>query len=101
MTGSFCFTENLGIQNAARFSYLSKSECYEVEGIDDYKEFQDVVNAMKIIKISESHIQSILRIIAGILHLGNVNFVANNNFAQVENEKCKTRLIQLASCLVA
>ena len=38
--------KRLGIQNAARFNYLTKSECFSVEGVDDAKDFQEVINAM-------------------------------------------------------
>lgn len=82
------FLEKFGIQNASRFTYLNKSSCFDVEGINDTKEFQDVLNAMKIINISESDQNSIFKIIAGILHLGNLTFVPNGNYSQPEHEKC-------------
>ena len=68
--------------------YLNKSGCYEVDGVNDTKEFQDVLNAMKIININESDQFSIFRIIAGILHLGNISFKSNGNYAQPEQNDC-------------
>jgi myosin-1 len=76
--------EKLGISNASRFQYLNKSGCYEVDGINDTKDFQDVLNAMKIIKIAESEQMNIFKIIAGVLHLGNIRFQTNGNYAQLE-----------------
>ncbi len=88
----FNFQEKLGIQDSARFKYLSKSGCFHAEGIDDSKEFHDVLNAMKIVNISESDQMSIFKIIAGILHLGNITFTSNGNYAQIEHEKRKAQL---------
>jgi len=79
--------EKLGIQNASRFSYLNRSGCYDVESMDDSKEFQDVLNAMSIINISQENQNVIFKIIAGILHLGNVNFVPNGNYSQPEHDR--------------
>lgn len=31
----------------------------------------------------------VLQLSAGILHLGNISFVENGNYAAVENEDCK------------
>jgi myosin heavy subunit len=69
----------------SRFSYLDKSGCYQVDGLNDEKEFQDVCNAMRVVNINESDKLSIFKIIAGILHLGNVTFKSEGNFAQPEN----------------
>ena len=60
-----------------------------MDGINDAKDFQDVLNAMHIINISESDQNVIFRIIAGILHLGNVSFVPNGNYSQPEHDRCK------------
>ena len=43
---------------------------------------------MKIININESDQFSIFRIIAGILHLGNISFKSNGNYAQPEQNDC-------------
>jgi myosin heavy subunit len=56
-----------------------------VDGINDSKEFQDVLNAMNVINISQSDQECIFKLISGILHLGNVTFVTKGNYAQPEN----------------
>ena len=40
---------------------------------------------MAVMNISEENQFDILSIVAGVLHLGNVNFVENGNYAQVED----------------
>jgi len=79
--------KRLGIQNASRFNYLSKSECFSVEGIDDSKDFSEVLEAMKTINLSEAEQFSIFQIIAGVLHLGNISFNSNGNYAKVEHDQ--------------
>ena len=74
----------------SRFQYLAKSGCYSVEEIDDAKEFGDVLNAMKVINISEADQEQIFRILAAILHLGNINFVETQTYhAALQDDKCK------------
>ena len=50
---------------------------------------------MKIININESDQFSIFRIIAGILHLGNISFKSNGNYAQPEQNDCNNIFIFL------
>lgn len=89
-----CATKNddlhkkLGIVNMSRFSYLNKSGCYDVDGLNDQNDFKEVLNAMKTIKISDSDQLNIFKLIAGILHLGNVVFKTESNYAQPESYEC-------------
>ena len=42
--------------------------------MDDQAEFASVLNAMKVINISDENQNQIFNILAGILHIGNINF---------------------------
>ena len=42
---------------------------------------------MKVIKISESDQLKIFKIVAGVLHLGNIRFQAQGNYAQLEQSE--------------
>lgn len=44
---------------------------------------------MSVIGISESTQLDILKMVAGVLHIGNISFMEKNNFAAVENDDCK------------
>uniref|UniRef100_UPI00398EA636 unconventional myosin-If n=1 Tax=Pristiophorus japonicus TaxID=55135 RepID=UPI00398EA636 len=78
--------ENLGIADPTYYFYLNQSGTYKVDGTDDKKEFNETMNAMKVIGISSEVQMMVLQIIAGILHLGNINFVEVGNYAEVEND---------------
>jgi len=53
---------------------LLKGGCIECEGRDDAKDFSRIRSAMKILTFSEIQFQEILKLLAAILHLGNVSF---------------------------
>ncbi|XP_060641134.2 unconventional myosin-If isoform X2 [Anolis sagrei] len=76
---------NLGIMTPDYYYYLNQSETYVVDGTNDRSDFQETMNAMDVIGIARQDKQLVLQIIAGILHLGNIGFQEQGNYAQVEN----------------
>lgn len=56
------------------YGYLANSGCTVVKGIDDYREFQDVVESMDQLGFTQDEKHSIFSIISGIIQLGNVTF---------------------------
>lgn len=44
---------------------------------------------MSVVGLSVEDQDSVLQIVAGILHLGNVSFREENNYAVVESQDCK------------
>ncbi|KAK6164324.1 hypothetical protein DH2020_001188 [Rehmannia glutinosa] len=64
---------NLG--NPRTFHYLNQTNCYELDGIDDAKEYIATRKAMDTVGISSEEQDAIFRVIAAILHLGNIEFM--------------------------
>ncbi|KAK3439717.1 hypothetical protein EUGRSUZ_B00072 [Eucalyptus grandis] len=58
------------------FHYLNQSNCYEVANVDDAREYWETRNATDIVGISQDEQDAIFRVVAAILHLGNlcINF---------------------------
>ncbi|XP_064325461.1 unconventional myosin-If isoform X2 [Phalacrocorax carbo] len=77
--------QNLGIMSLDYYYYLNQSNTYQVEGTDDCSDFHETMNAMQVIGIRGEDQQLVLQIVAGILHLGNISFREEGNYAQVEN----------------
>uniref|UniRef100_A0A8C8BLJ8 Myosin IF n=1 Tax=Otus sunia TaxID=257818 RepID=A0A8C8BLJ8_9STRI len=77
--------QNLGIMSPDYYYYLNQSDTYQVEGTDDRSDFHETVNAMQVIGIRGEDQQLVLQIVAGILHLGNISFREEGNYARVEN----------------
>ncbi|CAA2934072.1 myosin-6-like [Olea europaea subsp. europaea] len=56
------------------FHYLNQSNCYELDGVDECKEYIATRQAMDTVGISSEEQDAIFRVIAAILHLGNIEF---------------------------
>ncbi|KAL1548316.1 myosin-8-like [Salvia divinorum] len=66
--------EKYKLGNPRDFHYLNQSNCYELDGVDDSKEYLITRRAMDIVGISPEEQDGIFRVVAAILHLGNVEF---------------------------
>lgn len=66
--------EAYGLQGPETYAYTSRSNCLDVPGIDDKVDWKETLQAMKVIGISESDQDEILRNLATVLWLGNVEF---------------------------
>ncbi|XP_072249521.1 LOW QUALITY PROTEIN: myosin IEb [Leuresthes tenuis] len=78
--------ENLGITTPDYYYYLNQSGTYTVEDVNDKKEFSDTTGAMAVVGLSADDQDSVLQLVAGILHLGNISFREENNYAVVESQ---------------
>ncbi|XP_041087041.1 unconventional myosin-If-like isoform X1 [Polyodon spathula] len=77
--------EALGIMTPDYYFYLNQSGTYKVDGTNDSKDFQETMEAMDVIGISQADQTQVLQIVAGILHLGNICFIEVGNYGQVES----------------
>ncbi|KAI5289215.1 class II myosin [Ascosphaera acerosa] len=68
------YRDMFGIQQPSSYLYTSKSQCLDVQGIDDSKEFADTLKAMQIIGLPKDEQDNIFRMLAAILWLGNMQF---------------------------
>ncbi|XP_035632169.1 unconventional myosin-Ih-like isoform X1 [Oncorhynchus keta] len=80
----------LGLErNCQRYSYLvqvGEGECAKVSSVNDKSDWKTVRKALSVIEFSESNIESLFAIIASVLHLGNVTFVADSQgYATLNN----------------
>ncbi|XP_065849249.1 myosin-17-like [Euphorbia lathyris] len=66
--------EKFKLENPKSFHYLNQSNCYELDGVNDAEEYLATRRAMDIVGISEEEQDAIFRVVAAILHLGNVEF---------------------------
>lgn len=60
--------------NPRTFHYLNQSNCYELDVVDDSKEYIATRRAMEIVGISAEEQDAIFRVVAAVLHLGNIEF---------------------------
>uniref|UniRef100_G1LEN1 Myosin IF n=1 Tax=Ailuropoda melanoleuca TaxID=9646 RepID=G1LEN1_AILME len=76
--------QNLGLMTPDYYYYL-QSDTYKVDGTDDRSDFSETLNAMQVIGIPPNVQQLVLQLVAGILHLGNISFCEDGNYARVES----------------
>ncbi|CDP03822.1 unnamed protein product [Coffea canephora] len=56
------------------FHYLNQTNCYMLDGVDDSKEYLATRKAMDVVGINADEQDGIFRVVASILHLGNIEF---------------------------
>lgn len=64
----------LSLGDASELNYLTEGDCLTCDGRDDADEFRRIRAALKILAFSDKDCWEIFKLLAAILHLGNVNF---------------------------
>uniref|UniRef100_A0A4W4EA40 Myosin VB n=1 Tax=Electrophorus electricus TaxID=8005 RepID=A0A4W4EA40_ELEEL len=78
-SGSLTEFKDLALGDAEGFTYTSMGENIFIDGVNDAEDLVKMREALSLLGIKESHQMSIFKIIASILHLGNVNIVAERD----------------------
>ncbi|XP_013801947.2 unconventional myosin-Ic isoform X3 [Apteryx mantelli] len=78
----------LGLEKSPQqYHYLVKGQCARVSSINDKNDWKIVRRALTIISFNDSEVEDLLSIVASVLHLGNVQFAADEQGnAQVTTE---------------
>ncbi|NXY81165.1 MYO5A protein, partial [Alcedo cyanopectus] len=71
--------KTLRLGNANYFHYTKQGGSPVIDGVDDAKEMVNTRQACTLLGIDDSYQMGIFRILAGILHLGNVDFAARDS----------------------
>lgn len=71
----------LELNDIQHYHYLTQGGSVKCEGRDDAKEFANIRSAMKVLMFQESEMMEIMKILAALLHLGNITY----NAIQVDN----------------
>ena len=66
--------EKLGLQSAAKYFYLNQGGSFEIESKYDHEDFMSLLQAMDVLGFSTEDKTIIFKILASILHLGNICF---------------------------
>lgn len=84
------------------FRYLNQSKCYELVGVSDAEEYLATRRAMDVVGISKMEQEAIFRVVASILHLGNIEFAKGKEVdsSVIKDEKAKLHLKTAAELLM-
>ncbi|KAE8290503.1 Unconventional myosin-X Unconventional myosin-10 [Larimichthys crocea] len=77
--------EAFGLTHPDAYHYLRQSSCLADKTINDTGTFQDVLNSMRTMQFTEENIGEILRLLAGILHAGNIEFMTAGGAQAVDS----------------
>ncbi|CAK4650621.1 unnamed protein product [Aphanomyces euteiches] len=71
------------------FHYINQSGCYNrQDGVDDAAQFRKTIQAMETLGITHEEQQSVMRLVAAVLHLGNTRFAKHGQ----DTSKCASDL---------
>ncbi|XP_025829097.1 unconventional myosin-Va [Agrilus planipennis] len=82
----FCY--HLGLiflEDVSNFHYLNQGESPVIEGVSDFNAFAETLDAFKMLGFSDNELNNLFKILASILHLGNISFV--DTTLSMENEQ--------------
>eukprot|EP00249_Psilotum_nudum_P024992 c29340_g2_i2 orf=237-4853(+) len=68
-------TEKYKLGDPKNFHYLNQSNCFELDHTNNSREYAKTRRAMDIVGINLDEQEAIFRVVAAILHLGNIEFV--------------------------
>ncbi|KAK9733826.1 hypothetical protein RND81_04G095200 [Saponaria officinalis] len=83
--------EKYKLGNPRSFHYLNQSNCIELEGLDDGEEYLATRRAMDVVGISSEEQDAIFRVVAAVLHLGNIEFTKGKEIDSSEPKDEKSR----------
>ncbi|GLH11924.1 Unconventional myosin IC [Gryllus bimaculatus] len=77
--------QDLGLTELDYYHYLSFGGSHKVDGTNDAHDFQETLKAMSVMGISNEEQNSILKLVAAVLHLGNISFVESGNYSEIQD----------------
>lgn len=65
----------LQLDHQKAFHYLNQGNNVEIDGVDDLETFEETVNALTVLGFTTDEKEDLFKILASVLHLGNIQFV--------------------------
>ncbi|KAG8086217.1 hypothetical protein GUJ93_ZPchr0010g8727 [Zizania palustris] len=90
------------LSDPSSFHYLNQSTCIKVDGISDTEEYLATRSAMNTVGITEQEQEATFRVVAAVLHLGNINFLKGREVdsSVIKDEKARFHLNAAADLLM-
>ncbi|KAJ9543544.1 hypothetical protein OSB04_023251 [Centaurea solstitialis] len=95
-------TKKYKLGDPKSFHYLNQSNCYELVGVSDAHDYLATRRAMDIVGISATEQDAIFRVVASILHLGNLEFAKGeeHDSSILKDDKSKFHLQMTSELLM-
>ncbi|XP_066368154.1 myosin-17-like isoform X8 [Miscanthus floridulus] len=90
------------LADPSSFHYLNQSTCIKLDEISDAKEYLATRSAMNTVGITEQEQEATFRVVAAVLHLGNISFVKGREVdsSVIKDEKARFHLDAAAELLM-
>ncbi|XP_034585927.1 myosin-17 [Setaria viridis] len=90
------------LADPSSFHYLNQSTCIKLDEISDAKEYLATRSAMNTVGITEQEQEATFRVVAAVLHLGNISFVKGREVdsSLLKDEKARFHLNAAAELLM-
>ncbi|KAL6430461.1 hypothetical protein ACFW04_007819 [Cataglyphis niger] len=76
-----------GLTDLDYYQYLNYGGNHRVDGTNDARDFQETLKALSVMDIKNAEVMDIFRLVAGILHVGNIQFAENGNYSQIADKQ--------------
>ncbi|KAL4186087.1 hypothetical protein AMTRI_Chr09g12470 [Amborella trichopoda] len=92
----------LRLKSANEYNYLKQSTCFEIDGVDDAKNFCTLMEALDIVHVSKEDQDNAFTMLAAVLWLGNISFqvIDNENHVEVVSDEALKNAADLIGCSV-
>eukprot|EP01097_Dermamoeba_algensis_P005188 TRINITY_DN3298_c0_g1_i1.p1 TRINITY_DN3298_c0_g1~~TRINITY_DN3298_c0_g1_i1.p1 ORF type:complete len:1335 (+),score=354.39 TRINITY_DN3298_c0_g1_i1:147-4007(+) len=92
--------KSLSLQTCNQYYFLNQSGCIDLPNVDDAKEFKEVLTAMDTLKFDKSDTEAIMKLVATILLLGNLEFKAVDVNKATGSQIKNTNILDQAAALL-
>ncbi|KAG2396629.1 Myosin-2 protein [Vigna angularis] len=91
--------EKLNLRAVSEYKYLVQSDCMSIDGVDDAKNFDQLMEALDAVRVCKEDQELIFKILAALLWLGNISFqVDRENHIEVVEDEAVNSAAQLMGC---
>eukprot|EP01107_Rhizomastix_libera_P005952 TRINITY_DN20054_c0_g1_i1.p1 TRINITY_DN20054_c0_g1~~TRINITY_DN20054_c0_g1_i1.p1 ORF type:complete len:2118 (-),score=766.83 TRINITY_DN20054_c0_g1_i1:95-6448(-) len=91
----------LHLRDATDYNFINQGKRFQLEGVDDAEDFKALKNSLGIMGVDEDDQNNIWNVVAGLLHLGNIEFVEAKDGAELKDDNAAKELAMAAECLGA
>lgn len=74
---------------------MNQGNCATVNTVDDRRDFKEVLSSLVTLQFSKQEVDTLWRIVAAVLHLGNVQFITDDDKIQLKNNNVSQNVSNL------
>ncbi|GAB6033416.1 Unconventional myosin-Ia [Chamberlinius hualienensis] len=77
------------------FHFIRQGNCPKTDSVNDRADYKAVVTAMKTIGFTPGEMDTVWKVVAAVMHLGNIEFEVDNDVSKIKNKKELNTLAEL------